>query len=117
MTRRSKAALTLTLAFAAFLLAGCPPRTTIADLNNDPGHYRDREVSIYGRVVTSFGAFGEGAYEVDDGTGRIWVLTTRGGVPGQGSRVRATGRVASGITFGGRTFGTVLRETDRHTQR
>jgi len=59
---------------------------------------------------------GEGAYEVDDGTGRIWVLTDRGGVPGQDSRVQVTGRVSTGITFAGRSFGTVIRETDRHTQ-
>ena len=115
MTRHSKTFLTFALALAAVLLAGCPQDTTIRDIQNDPGRFRDKEVSISGRVVTSFGAGGEGAYEVDDGTGRIWVLTSHGGVPGQGAQVRVAGRVSSGVTFAGRSFGNVLRETQRHT--
>jgi hypothetical protein len=106
--------LAIMLALVTLLLAGCQ-RTTIADINADPGRFRDKEVTIVGRVVTSFGALGEGGYEVDDGTGRIAVITTRG-VPGEGARVRVTGRVSSGITFAGRGFGTYIRETDRHTE-
>jgi len=115
MTRLSKNFLTFALALAAVLLAGCPQGTTIRDIQNDPSRFRDKEVSISGRVVTSFGAAGEGAYEVDDGTGRIWVLTSQGGVPGQGAQVRVSGRVSSGVTFAGRSFATVLRETQRQT--
>lgn len=116
MTRHSRALLPFALALAALLLAGCPQGTTIRDIQNDPSRFRDKEVSITGRVVTSFGAGGEGAYELDDGTGRIWVLSTQGGVPGEGARVRVTGRVSSGVTFGGRSFGVVIRETERHTE-
>jgi hypothetical protein len=112
--RPSRTLLAITLALVTLLLAGCQ-RTTIADINADPGRFRDREVTIVGRVVTSFGALGEGGYEVDDGTGRIAVITTRG-VPGEGARVRVTGRVSSGITFAGRGLGTYIRETDRHTE-
>ena len=115
MTRLAKTFLTFTVVLAAVLMAACPQSTTIRDIQNDPGRFRDREVSISGRVVTSFGAGGEGAYEVDDGTGRIWVLTSHGGVPGEGAQVRAVGRVSSGVTFAGRSFATVLRETERHT--
>src|SRR5713101_2066297 len=118
--KRSKGLLPVALALAVILstllMVGCPQGTTIADIQRDPGRFRDKEVSIRGRVVTSFGAVGEGAYEVDDGTGRIWVLTDRGGVPGQNSRVTVSGRVSTGITFGGRSFGTVIRETNRHTE-
>ncbi len=116
MTRHSKNLLTSALVLAALLLAGCPQGTTIRDIQNDPNRFRDKEVSVTGRVVTSFGAAGEGAYELDDGTGRIWVLTTQGGVPGEGARVRVTGRVDSGVTFGGRSFGVVIRESERHTE-
>jgi len=115
MTRIARTFLTFTLVLAAVLMAACPRSTTIRDIQNDSGRFRDKEVSISGRVVTSFGAAGEGAYEVDDGTGRIWVLTSQGGVPGQGAQVRVAGRVSSGVTFAGRSFATVLRETQRHT--
>ncbi len=115
MTRQSRTLLTFALALVTIILLGCPQGTTIADINADPGRFRDKEVSISGRVVTSFGALGEGGYELDDGTGRIAVITTQG-VPGEGARVRATGRISTGITFAGRSFGTVLRETNRHSE-
>ena len=114
--RQRKPLLAAALALTALLLAGCPQSTTIREIQNDPGRFRDKEVAITGRVTTSFGVLGEGAYEVDDGTGRMWVLTSRGGVPSQGARVRVTGRVTTGVTFAGRNFGTVLRETERHTE-
>ncbi len=104
------------LALVALVALGCAEGTTVAEINRDPGRFRDKQVSITGQVVTSFGAAGEGAYQVDDGTGRIWVLTERGGVPGQGARVRVTGRVTTGVTFAGRSFGVVLRESERQTK-
>lgn len=116
MPRRFKVLATLALVVATLSLAGCPQRTTIAEINSDPGRFRDKEVAIEGRVVTSFGVAGEGAYEVDDGTGRIWVISSGGGVPSQGARVRAVGRVQSGITFAGRSFATVLRESQHRSE-
>ena len=105
------------LVVATISLAGCPKATTIADINADPGRFRDKEVSIQGSVVNSFGLGTEGAYELDDGTGRMWVVASGGrSVPSKGARVRATGRVQTGLTFAGRSFGTVLRETDRKSQ-
>lgn len=111
--KRSMRTLTgLVVLLAALLLLACEKRT-IADIQADPSRYRDRDVTIEGNVTTSFGALGPGAYEVDDGTGRIWVITESGGVPGQGARVRVTGRVNTGVTFGGRSFGLVMRESSR----
>ncbi len=115
MTRQLRTLLTFALAMVTLVLLGCPQQTTIADINADPGRFRDKEVALTGRVVTSFGALGEGGYELDDGTGRIPVITTRG-VPGQGTRVRVTGHVSSGITVAGRSFGTFIRETNRKTE-
>ena len=56
-----------------------------------------------------------GAYEIDDGTGRIWVITQRG-VPSRGARVGVKGRVYSGPAYGGRVFGTALKEEDRRVK-
>lgn len=93
-------------------LTACPSETTIGRLSADPGHYRDREVGIRGVVLNSFGALGVGAYELDDETGRIWVLTERG-VPPKGARVRTVGKFINGVTWAGRNFGNALRETNR----
>jgi hypothetical protein len=102
---------TLVLA-TVVLLTACPSQTTISRINADPARYRNKEVAIVGVVRDSYGVMGNGAYEIDDGTGRLWVVTRRG-VPSRGSRVGARGRVYNGFQFGGRNFGTVLEETDR----
>ena len=103
------------LVAVVFLLTACPSQTTISKINADPGRYRDKEVAIVGNVTDSYGVLGNGAYEIDDGTGRLWVVTKRG-VPSRGSRVGAKGRVYTGFNFGGRNFGTVLEETDRRAK-
>lgn len=100
---------------AMLLLTACPSQTTISRINADPAHYRNKEVAIVGTVRDSYGALGNGAYEIDDGTGRLWVVTRRG-VPSRGSRVGAKGHVYTGFQFGGRNFGTVLEETDRRSK-
>lgn len=99
----------------AVLLTACPKQETVSRINADPGRYRNKEVGIVGNVTDSYGVLGNGAYEIDDGTGKIWVVTTRG-VPSRGSRVGAKGKVYTGFSFGGRSFGTVLQETDRHVK-
>ena len=96
----------------ALLLTACPSQTTISKINGNPGRYKNKEVAVVGRVTDSFGVMGTGAYEVDDGTGRVWVATQRG-VPARGSRVAVKGHVHSGLTVGGRSFGTIIEETDR----
>lgn len=113
---RLRVCVTLLLFAVVLVLAACPRETTIAEINADPSRFSGKEVAIRGNVTTSFGALGQGAYEVDDGTGRIWVVSEHGGVPGQGARVRVVGTVATGVMFGGRSFGTVLRESSRKTE-
>jgi hypothetical protein len=100
---------------ATLFLTACPSGTTISKINADPARYKHKEVGIVGRVTNSYGVLGQGTYELDDGTGRIWVATTRG-VPSRGSRVGVKGHVINGFTFGGRSFGTVLEETGRRAE-
>jgi hypothetical protein len=99
----------------ALLLTACPSETTISKINSDPGRYRDKEVVVVGRVTDSYGVLGTGAYELDDGTGRIWVAATRG-VPARGSRVGVKGKVHGGVTIGGRSFGTIIEESERRVR-
>ena len=109
-----KTAVLLVLLSGTFLLTACPSQTNIARINADPGRYRGKEVAIAGRVTDSYGVLGNGAYELDDGTGRIWIATRRG-IPSRGSHVGAKGYVRNGFSFGGRSYGTVLEETDRRS--
>ena len=110
-----RAGISSLLLIGALLFTACPQQETISRINADPGRYRNKEVSIVGTVSDSYGVLGNGAYEVNDGTGKIWVVTTRG-VPSRGSRVGAKGKVYTGFNFGGRSFGTVLQETDRRVK-
>jgi hypothetical protein len=93
------------------LLAACPPRKSIESINRDPGRFRGKEVTVTGQVVNSFAAMGVGAFELDDGTGRLWVFSDKYGVPGQGGRIVVTGTIQQGFSFGGRNFATILKET------
>jgi hypothetical protein len=99
----------------ALSLTACPSKTTISKINQDPGKYRDKQVGLIGTVTNSYGALGNGVYELDDGTGRIWVVTMHG-VPSRGSRIGVSGRVYTGLEFGGRNYGLGMREDDRRTK-
>ena len=110
-----KAAVLFALLSGILLLTACPSQTTISKINANPDRYRGKEIGIAGTVTDSYGAAGVGAYEIDDGTGKIWVAT-RHGVPSRGSRVGAKGYVRNGFSFGGRSYGTVMEETDRRSR-
>jgi hypothetical protein len=115
-TRRTKILLPLLLAAAALCLTACPSRTNIGKINSDPNRYLNKEVGVAGRVTDSYGVpFVGGAYEIDDGTGRLWVLSDRG-APSKGSQVGVKGRVVVGPVFKGRTFGTAIQESDRRVK-
>ena len=101
------------IAVVVLILAACPQQRNIADITNDPGRYADKEVGVRGTVTQSFGAIGTGMYQVDDGTGRIWVYSENRAVPGKGARVGVSGKVQPTFTFAGKSFATVLRETGR----
>lgn len=113
LNKTGKLIMAMSLMAGILLLAGCPTRTSIADINRDPGRFSGREVTIAGHVSEAFGALGNGVFQIDDGSGRMWVYSQNYGVPGNGNKVAVTGRVEQGFAFGGRSFGVVLRETER----
>jgi hypothetical protein len=99
----------LSLVLSATLwLAGCGS-VKIGRILNEPTRYHNRDVQVEGTVSNSFGAVVAGAYQVDDGTGKIYVVSA-GPVPQKGSRVKVDGMVATGVTVMGRSFGTTIRE-------
>lgn len=105
--------LTVVLVVGSLFLVACPTRTSIERINRDPGRYVGKEVAIAGHVTTSFGALGSGVFEVDDGSGRMWVFSQSYGVPSNGARVGVRGRIEQGFSFAGRNFATIMRETER----
>lgn len=116
MPRKRKLFILPVLLLALLGLTACPSQTSISKLKADPDRYMDKEVGIVGRVTDSYGIpFVGGAYEVDDGTGRIWVVTERG-TPSRGARVGVKGRVYSGPTIRGRNVGMAVREEDRRVK-
>lgn len=96
------------------LLAGCAARTSVAELKYNPGRYQDKRVSIEGVVTSSFSIplVPFRFYRVDDGTGEVTVLAEDERVPSKGARVRVTGHVNDVATFGGRSLGLHIRQTD-----
>ena len=103
--------------FAGLLLAGALSltafaKTSINKINADPGKYYNKKVSVEGTVTDSYGVLGQGAYEIDDGTGRIWVLAERA-VPARGAYVEAKGHVITGFVYHGRNLAAAIKETGR----
>jgi hypothetical protein len=87
----------------------------------DPARYRDRDVTVEGTVVESFGVADRGAYLLDDRSGQLWVVAERG-TPRKGAQVKAKGRIREGFNLGslgdlikgpGVSSGLVLIESSR----
>jgi hypothetical protein len=104
------------LALVALALTACPERIRIAEISNDPARYFDKEVTVVGKVVRSYGALGQGVYQIDDGTGTLWIFTEKYGVPSKDALVGVTGRVIPGVTYNGRNYGNGMHETRRRSR-
>jgi hypothetical protein len=77
---------------------GCT-HMTVNRLLAEPNRYANRDVTLDGDVIKSASVLGRGAYQLDDGTGTIWIVSTRG-VPRQGARVKVKGRVRDVVDLG-----------------
>ena len=113
MDRNSKVALAMLAVCGILLLTGCPTHTSIAKINEDPGRFLGKEVTVAGRVSGAFGALGSGIFQIDYGSGNLWVYSQNYGVPSNGAKLSVTGRIEQGFNFAGRNFATILRETQR----
>lgn len=102
------------LAMAVLLLLSCGGATPIKTLLDDPQRFDGKTVRIAGEVQGSVGALGFGAYQVNDGTGTLSIVSEGGGVPRQGAKVGVEGTFRSAYTFGTQT-GAVLVEQRRYT--
>jgi hypothetical protein len=108
----SRIILTLTVMAALLVIVGCPTHASIADINKDPRRYANQDVSIHGTVSEAFSALGNGIFQIDDGTGRMWVYSQNFGIPGNGNEISVRGRVQQGFAVAGRSFGVILQQTE-----
>jgi hypothetical protein len=98
---------------ALLLLSACAVRTVpIQALLDDPGRYDGETVRIHGEAKGGAGVLGYGAYQVDDGTGTLTVLSSTGGAPRSGAEVRVQGIFRAVATVGS-TSVSVLEEEKR----
>src|SRR3712207_4842275 len=81
-----------------------------------PDEFENRDATVTGRVVRVFdptqGLLGLAAYQVDDGSGQIWVLS-RSGAPSVGREVGLKARVRRDFRLGNELLGAVLSEIER----
>jgi len=118
MTPRLRRLLFASLALTFALLAGCKasdlPVTSIKTLLDDPSRFDKQTVRIVGDVTRSLGVMGYGAYEVDDGTGTIPVVTKENGAPRTGARVGVEGEFRAAFTMTTTTAAAIV-EKGRYT--
>ena len=107
--RRSVLRTTLAIGVAV-VLSGCASTVRISDLLAAPQRYDGRTVRVEGTVTESAGILGVGGYQLDDGTGQIFVVAQGGGVPSQGSRTKVKGRFESIFNFAGRSIAAIMQE-------
>jgi hypothetical protein len=97
---------------AALLLAACEP-VKISQIKADPSRFGTKTIAVEGTVVNSVGVLGKGGYEIQDDTGRIFVISNHG-IPSGGTKVTVEGTVFSGATVLGQPLGVAIRETKHH---
>lgn len=99
---------------AALLLSGslaaCLGSTPIGEIVAHPRDYTGREVTVEGTVTQAFSLVFLKTFTLDDGTGRITVITQRP-QPRVGERIRVSGRVEEAFSLGSETL-TVIVENE-----
>jgi hypothetical protein len=99
----------LPVALLALAAGACAPTVRIRDLLDQPQRYDGRTVKVEGTVTRSAGLFGTGAYQVDDGTGSIYVIAQGQGVPREGAKTKAKGMFRSVFNLAGRTIAAIVQ--------
>jgi hypothetical protein len=105
----------LILMAAALVLTACEGVTKISDVNSDPSKYRNKSVRVAGTVTNSVGVLSTGGYEIEDQTGRIFVVSNQG-VPARGAKVIVEGTVFTGAMVLGQAYGVAIKESRHRVQ-
>ena len=114
--RRSAFARLAVASLLAVALASCKGGgvTPIKTLLDDPGRFDKQTVRVAGTVGKSMGVMGYGAYQLDDGTGTISIVSQQNGAPREGAQVGVEGEFRSAFTLGTQSVA-VIMEKKRYT--
>lgn len=118
MNKITKTGLLCIVLLVGVFTVACPKRTSIGEIEANPGRFQNKEVAIAGIVKTSYGISiplvnqSGGIYKVSDGTGEIWVITKRS-VPSRDAQLGIKGKIQNGVNYNGKNYGLVLMENDR----
>ena len=110
-----------TLLLSGALVGGCKGQKLdkISRILALPDEFENRDATVAGRVVRVFdptqGLLGLAAYQVEDDSGKIWVIS-RNGAPSVGREVGLKGRVRKDFRLGNELIGAVLSEVERHNR-
>ena len=88
----------LALLGTVLFLTSCEQKS-INQIMADPQRYANKDVTVVGKVIKSYSVMGNGAYQIDDGTGKLWVVS-KTGVPREGARVAVKGKIRDGFSLG-----------------
>jgi hypothetical protein len=102
------------LILLVFTTTGCSRATRIGDILANPSQYEGKELTIKGTVggTAWFALLEKGTYQLGDGSGNIWVVTSQP-PPQEGQSISAKGNVQAAFSIAGQSYGTVLVETQR----
>lgn len=98
------------LALGLLAAASCARPTPIGTLLSEGTEWDGRTVLIRGEVGDAVGILGFGAYQVEDGTGTVTVVSRGGGAPSTGTRVEVEGTFRVGFTVGPQTLSVIQEE-------
>jgi hypothetical protein len=97
------------------LLSGCKGDTTsIKTLLDDPGRFDNHVVRVGGSVTHAVGLLVYGAYQLNDGTGTITIVSKHSGAPREGAKVGVEGQFHAGFTLGTESEAVIV-ESQRFT--
>ena len=96
------------------ILASSCANPKILNIKNNIEEFKNQEVTLNGEVIETLAIpfVRTGAYQLDDGSGRIWVLSAKN-VPERGNQVIVTGTITVGVELGGKRFGVMVKETNK----
>jgi hypothetical protein len=103
------------LIFTVLAASGCTSTTKIGDVLADSSKYDGTTITVKGTVGDTIwlAAADKGTYQIGDSSGTIWVITTQP-PPQKGLTVTTEGTVQVAFTLLGKSYGTVINETNRH---
>jgi hypothetical protein len=108
------------LAFPWFLtiatllvIPGCKGTTPIKTILDDPELNNGKHVQIAGEVTTSPAMPGSESFEVDDGTGKLFVLSKEHRIPRVGTKVVVEGVFYASISSPTQTFAAIMETVPR----